>query len=286
MSNNITSTLVNTVLSQSAVTKVQEKLAWFGAFTTDFSDEVRDQRSRSMLVPYVSGGSAVQTNPTNFETGDTYIAQCPITLAHISKSFYLTSSDIGTGRRLENLAKQNLAIVTNQLETLVFTLMTEALFGTAVTGLSGLSTGMTAANMKTLFNNIVGKNKVAILKDTVFSGLLPSDLNGYDITKQKSGYGFDYIDYTGAGFASAGTHVVGFGGSPGAIVMASAIPEYSAPVADLLDSEVVEVPDVGLSIQTNLWGSAASRNVWASYDILFGAAVGDASAGRVICGTV
>lgn len=280
MANNFDANLVNKILSQTAVTKVQEKLAFLGAFTTDFSDEVRDQRSRVVLVPYVSGGTAVQTNPTNFETGDTEIANAQISMDHISKSFYITSADYGQGRRLETLAEYNMNLVTSKIESMVFSLLTETNFLTAVGGIT--AGAMSVANLKTLYGAIPGDKKIAILKDNEFANLLPSDLNGFDITRQKSGYGYDYIDRSGAGFASAGTKIVGLGANPAAIVMAAAIPQYSSPVADLLDSQVMEVPGLGISIQSNVWGSTATRNVWGSFDVLFGAAVGDKNAGRLV----
>lgn len=284
MANNFDSTLVAKILSQTAVTKVQEKLAMLAMFTTDFSNEVRDQRSRTVLVPFVSGGSAVQSNPTNFETGDTYVKNASIAMNHISKSFYITSADYGNGLRLESLAKYNMGVVTTAIEAAVFALLTEANYATqTAASLSAITAGgMTAANLKTLWGQVPGDNKIAILKDTEFANILPGDLYGYDITKNKSGFGYNYLDRSGSGFASAGSKLVAFGCDPAAIVMASAIPQYTTPVADLLNSTVVDVPGVGLSIQTNLWASSISRNTWASFDILFGAAVGDSSALKFI----
>ena len=43
-------------------------------------------------------------------------------------------------------------------------------------------------------------------------------------------------------------------------------------------SRVVEIPDLGLNVVINLWGSTATRTLWASYGVMFGAAVADASA--------
>lgn len=281
MANTFDADLVNKILSQTALTKVQSKLAYLGAFTTDFSNEVRDMRSRTLQVPFASAGSAVQVNPENFEDGDTTLDEVAVTMDHISKSFYITSADFGNGLRLEQLATQAMNTVTSKIEALVFSLLTETNYGApAVTGIT--AGALSVANLKTLYGAIPGDQKVAILKDTEFANLLPSDLNGFDITRQKSGYGYDYIDRSGSGFASAGTKIVGFGANPAAIVMASAIPSYAGPVGDLLNTTVVDVPSIGLSIQSNVWASAATRNVWGSFDVLFGCAVGDASAGKLV----
>jgi hypothetical protein len=43
-------------------------------------------------------------------------------------------------------------------------------------------------------------------------------------------------------------------------------------------TRVVTLPDLGLSVQLCLWGSVGTRTLWASYGVMFGASVGDASA--------
>jgi len=276
MANSLNASLINTVLAQRAVTVVQSKLPWLGAFTNDFSDEVKDQRSRSILVPYALSASAVQTNPTNFETGDTTTNLRTITMNHLSKSFYITSADYGKGTRIEQLADVNMGIVANAIEAAVFTIITASNYtATIPASLSAVATaGTTAALLKTLWGTLGGNVKNCILSDSYFAPVLPGDLYSFDITKTKSGFGFDYLDHSGKGFDSAGSKIVGFAANPNAIVMGAAIPEYTPQVADLLDSTVVEVPGLGIYIQSNMWASAASRNQWASFDILFGAAVG------------
>jgi hypothetical protein len=283
MPNIFDATLVNQVLAQKAVTYVQNKLAFLGAFTTDFSDEVRDIRSLVINVPVLSGTSAVQINPTNFETGDSYAFNAPVTMQHISKSFYLTPNDINTGSRLENLAMINMQAVTNRIEQAVFALITEANYGAPVAALSGITAGgLTVAQLKALWGTTPGDGKTAILKDNEYANVLPSDTNGFDVTRTNQGYGFDYLGRSGNGFSFAGTKIVGFGATRGAIAMAAAIPQYHSAVADLMDSTVVEVPGLGLSIQSNVWGSTASRSVWASYDLLFGASAADKSALKLV----
>jgi hypothetical protein len=281
MANSLDSTLVNKILAQKAITKLQHKLAYLAAFTTDFSDEVRDQRSRVINVPVFTATSAVQTNPTNFETGDTTAVNAPVTLDHVSKSFYITSADFGSGTRLESLADINIAVVANKIEAIVFTLLTEATFGTApVTGIT--AGALSVANLKTLWGALPGDYKACVLADSEFKNILPADLNSFDPTKTPSGYGFDFLGHTGNGFASAGTKIVGFAGNRGALAFASAIPAYTPQVSNLLESEVFEVPGLGLSIQSNLWASAGTRNTWGSFDVLFGAAAGDATALKLV----
>ena len=46
----------------------------------------------------------------------------------------------------------------------------------------------------------------------------------------------------------------------------------------MLSQSVIELPELGLSVQFNMWGSLASRTTWASFDVCFGAAKADTSA--------
>jgi hypothetical protein len=51
-------------------------------------------------------------------------------------------------------------------------------------------------------------------------------------------------------------------------------------VASLLaGSRTITLPDLGLSVQLNTWGSLSTRSAWASLDVMFGAALGDNTAG-------
>lgn len=280
MANTIASTLINEIMAQAALTKVQDKLAMLSAFTTDFSTERRGIRTKTIHVPFASNNSAAVTDATDFEAGDTTLEDAKITLNHYSKAFYITQSDFENGHRLENLARHNLNVLTSKIEAVVFANITATNFSTAVSGIT--AGALTVANLQTLWGAIPGDTKIAILKDTEFKNLLASNMEGFDIRGTKRGYGFDFLDNTGAGFASAGAKIVGFGANPAALIMAAAIPEKTDLVSELVSSEVVTVPEIGLPIEFNLWASSKTRQTWASYDVLFGCVTGDKAAGKLI----
>ena len=54
-------------------------------------------------------------------------------------------------------------------------------------------------------------------------------------------------------------------------------------IANLMFSyEQIEIEDLGMTVAFYQWASLKSRTVWASFDIMFGAALGDASVGAVL----
>jgi hypothetical protein len=86
-------------------------------------------------------------------------------------------------------------------------------------------------------------------------------------------------------YTSAVANCVGFLCGPDAIGVASGLPiSTSVPSSEFLSQQVVNIdgagsnsPSIGLSVQINVWFARATRTIWASYDVMFGAAAGDAS---------
>lgn len=282
MANSYDTNLTNKIVLTRGISKLQGKLAYLTNFTSDFSDEIRDMRSRYVAVPFVSGGSAalVADSSTNFQTGDTGTVTKPVLLQHVYKTFSIDSIDYGSGSRLDALADANATLFANKIESIVFSLLTTGNYGTAAVG--GLSGTMTASHMNTLWNSIQGGYKVAILKANKYSDLAATDRFGFDIKNDLRPYNFDKIDYTDNGFASAGANIVGFGAAKSGIIVASALPAFTNEVASLLETEVMEIPELGISVQANLWADVATKKTYMSFETLFGAAVGDPDALKLV----
>ncbi len=281
MANTFDPQLVNRILSQRAITKLQHKLAYLPVFTNNFSDEVRNVSSRTVLVPFISGASPVQVDPVDFEVGDNAMVGRTIALQQLSKTSSLTYVDVQNGLQLEKFADMSIATVANKIESIVFSLITEANYGAAAVTAS-LSAGITGADLKSLWAALPGDYKAAILSDSQYAKFLPDNLMSFDPTTQTVNIlGYDYFGHTGNGFASAGANIQGFAAMPNAIVLANRIPEYGPGVDELLDSVVVTVPEIGLSLQSNIWGSAKGRTSYHSFDTLFGAQIGDHTALKI-----
>ena len=43
---------------------------------------------------------------------------------------------------------------------------------------------------------------------------------------------------------------------------------------NMISSQNMTLPGTGLTVQFNVWCSTATRAIWGSYDIMFGAAIG------------
>lgn len=275
MANSLSSNVVLDTLSERVITTLGNRLAPLRSFSRDFSGEVVNQSKRVQVKKYTAA-SAIQTNPTNFETGDTTQDNVGVLLSHYSKSFYLDSLDINQQQRLSDSADINLQIVANKLIDVALAPVTATNFPTSVT-IAQASFSVT--NVKTLWASVAKSSfRHLILDATAYSQLLPSDRNAF-VPSGTGAYGYDGI-FLNTRWDGAGTNVYGFACGPEAIAVASRIPIIEASVASLLaGSRVVEIPDLGVAVQINTWGSTAGRKAWASFDIMFGASLADNTAG-------
>lgn len=278
MSNTIDSALLTDMLVDRTVTTLQNRLAMFSAFSTDFGTD-RMKPLAEIQVPYATAVSAVQTDPTNFETGDTTLDNIAITINQYSKSFHITNAELNSGRRLENLIDINLGAFADKLIDVALAPVTVANFGAA--SVTGAAATFDLDDIRTLYGDLKKspiKNAIldspyyaqfAVQNDTQNRGVSVTGLNGM----------FENSRWTGAG-----TNVVGFFCNPQAIGIGAGLP-LSGPAAssgEFIALDSVAVPGIGLSVQYAVWFSRASRTHWASFDVMLGAAAGDTAAGKIV----
>jgi len=94
------------------------------------------------------------------------------------------------------------------------------------------------------------------------------------------GFGWDLLALN-TNWAGASNNAVGFVCNPQAIVCLAGLPV--TPAAPNLTQGSFTVPGINIGVQTNQWFSLATRTAWYSFDLVFGAAKADTSAGILIC---
>jgi hypothetical protein len=282
MANSLSSSLVLDTLAEATLTTLGNRLAPLRAFSTDFTTDPLTQNAY-VQVRKANAAGAVQTNPTNFETGDTNVTNCAVQVKHYSKSYNLSSQELNQGFRLEQLAAINAQVLANKIIDIALAPITATNFPTNVTvAQASLST----ANVRTLWGAVAKSSmRHLILDGTAFAQLLPVDTVGFGINGPASSsyrpgaYGFDAI-ILNTRWDGAGTNIYGFAVGPEAVAAAAGLPMVDPGVASMLAGQrTITLPDLGISVQLNTWGSLSSRAAWASLDIMFGAALGDNTAG-------
>lgn len=288
MANNLTSNLILDTIGKRSLTYLGNILAPFNAFSTDFSTESYTQ-GQNVRIPVATVGATVQTNPTNWESGDSNISNVNVLVSQYSVSFQLTPRELNNGFRLDQLVDINLQNFGNKLIDVAFTPFTTTNFSNITVAQSSL----VGANLATAWAAIAKvPTKNLILDGTAYSKLLPTSLTT-EIGPRPGLAGFDGI-YLNTRWTGAGTNIYGFAGGAGAVAMVSGLPETNSDGMDGLEQSVVSIQLGGrgslgqgpsgpvLPVLTSTWLSMATRTRWVSFDVMLGAsATGDTAAGYV-----
>ena len=283
MANTFDSALVTDSLRDVAITVLQSRLAPLNAFSQDFSADPLKPRA-TVQVPIATAGGTTQTNASNFESGDSTLDNVAVSVSQYSNSFHLTNDQINGGHRLEKIAKINLHQLANKIIDVALAPVTAANFGAATIDVDTAG-DVTAASLKTLWAAIKdGDSRNLIVDGSIYAQFLPANLDAFQLAaggKNVGMYGFDFFSYNNRWDGAEAT-VKGFACSPQAIAVASGLPANDIAGSDMMAVENIEIPDLGLTVQMNMWVSRATRAVWASYDVMFGAAKGDPNALKLI----
>lgn len=278
MSNTIAAALLIDTLSSRATSTLGAALAPLKAFTKDFS-EAKYVQGKSVQVSVTSAGSSTLTNPASFEAGNSTKVAVAVTMNHYSQPFHVTSAQFNSQTRLEDLIDKNLQALGETIMSVALTPFSAANFTNCSSATAQAS--LAATDIQTAWASVATSPRKSLLLDAVaFSKFLPTSLTSFGFTNGAPAFGFDacYLNTAWTG-AVAGTYGLAVGQD--AVFQASGIPDIHPAVAKLLmESGTVTIPQLGLSVQMNVWGSLAAREVWASFDLFYGAKFGgDATTG-------
>lgn len=295
--NTLAAALTPDYLADGLIINARNRLAPLAAFSRDFGTDPMKPKA-TVQVARATVGATAQTDATNWESGDTTLAAVAVTVNQKSVSFHLTNDQLNKGHLMANLAGINADQLADAISDVWTALLVVGTYGTpgAGTGIIGAATAFDPADIPQLFS--LAKNFRArnlILDGSYIGYLMPGVIanfnSGLGVNDQgvQSTYfgrifGMDGI-WMQSRYTSAVANCVGFLCGPDAIAVASGLPIATAtPNSEFLSQQTVNIdgagsnaPSIGLSVQVNMWYSRATRTIWASYDVMFGAAAGDAS---------
>lgn len=275
--NTVSSTLKPDVLADAVVTVANNRLAPLRAFSRLFSADVV-RPGASVQVKKATAGSTGQTNPTNFESGDSTLAPISVTMAHKTQSFQVDQSDRNYGFSLEDIAQVNAQSFANLLSDVYTAVLTTGNYGT------GIPVGVAATFAADSLKPVLASAKNYRAKNLLLDGghlayLLPTDRESFALGEQGA-YGFDLIAEQNR-WTSAATNACGFVCGPDALAIASGMPA-SPPSGQFDINGTFTVEELGLTVMYTVWFNTATRVQWASYEIMFGAGAGDTTQAEVL----
>lgn len=275
--NTVDSSLANTLLSATFLTTARTKTAMLSAFAHKI--EIAPKAPRDTIqVELVSSSGSAQTNPTSFETGDTTSALVSVAVSHLSKSFYVGAQEANVGLALAAKAPTNAKILSEKLVATVTALMTTGNFGSATA--IGAASSFDAADLPAILALAKNYDSATLILDKGhLAYLLPTDRTKFAYG-ESGAYGFDGGIYGNNLWTGAATNAAGFITGPDSIVWGAA-PAANMPSGEFLSEGSITL-DCGVVVKAYTWFSRSSRSIWGSFDVCFGAAVGDATQAEVL----
>lgn len=281
--NTFTSTLVVDYLADAVITVAATRLALVSAFSRNVGlDNLRPKAT--VRVKRFTTGTAAQVNPTNWETNnDSTLAATSVSVDQISKNFTVTQEELNQGFALADLAQGSADLFAYGISDKLTALMTAANYGTAITigtaanfDTSDLPAILAAAKNYRSKNLILDGGHIARLQFSSAANTFP---DGRLDSLNNGRFGFDIIAENNR-WTSAETNTAGFVCGPDAIAIASGLP-VGMVAGEFIEQRTVTTNN-GLSCLLSVWYSRATRSHMASYDIMFGAGVGDSTQAEVL----
>lgn len=269
--------LVTDRLADSFITTLGTKLAALRGFSREFGTDRLKPRA-TVQVPKATVGATTQTNPSNFELGDSTTDNIPITVNQLSQCFHVTNDQLNSGHQLMTVADKNAQAFANAISDIWTALLIVGNYG--ATTVIGLATAFDASDLAIIYalaKNYNSKN--LILDGGHLAFLLPTDKMKFRLGEEGA-YNFDLIAEQNR-WTGAVANTAGFICDPQAIAVASGLP-VNLPSGDFIELGTISIASLGLTVQLCHWFSRAGRVHWMSYDVMFGAAAGDITAGEVL----
>ena len=310
--NSYTSALIVDFLADQAITALVATLPALRVFTRDFmaSGFAPLSTLQVRLVTAPDNDNRLQRGTksagiSNYETGDSKVTAVAVPMTEFSEAVNVNSTELMSGLRIEYLANhalQTLGVNLVQTALQVFNASTftggavangtiQAHYGTFAWNVAG---GVDMATLRAAIGKSPTKN--AILDPVLFSklinipiqsGIAPAAVGDLTAgqTNMRNVFGWDEIAETSAwaspqGLPGTTNSTIGIGLNPQACVVAARLPitpPEGIPGNTLLQTNVT-IPGLDLTIAVFQWFSLASRSLWASYGVVFGAAAGDLTA--------
>jgi ATP-dependent protease ClpP protease subunit len=275
-------TLIGSFLAAGIVTVLQNKCAALRALTRDFGTGPMAPR-QPVVVTKVSAGGTAQTNATDFEDTTNFVGTAgavSITPSQITVGGYIDNAELNSGFRIGMWTEIKAAEMADKLMAAVAAIITTGNF-TATPHLSA-SASFGGDDMRTLWGMLKKANqKHLILDGEYYARLLPSTREEFNVA-EASWPGWNGV-FLNTVWTGATANTVGFACDPQAIAVAAGLPLTSAQSgAAGLGQSVITVPGVELSVQQNSWFSNKTRTEWVTWDVVFGAALLDATAGVLV----
>jgi len=290
--NTYSASLVTNFLIMGVITKLGPKFAPLAAFSRDNSQDPFKPLATGQMKfnTTAQDGSTTQTAGagTNFESnGDSTVTNVAITTAHYFENMHVSDNELNSGLRMEDLVQAKTGSFSSKIMQIVGAIITAANF--TATPVIKDPTSFGWGDMRTLW----GQLKKAGVRNIILDGEYLAPLQNIPTFLQTvpafPGAGWRNInnwDFIGLNteWSQSGANIRGFACDPQAIGIITGVP-LNPPQGipgNTLMTTYITLPGLNITIAVNVWFSLSSRQLYASMDVILGAAALDTTAGIVI----
>lgn len=276
--NTISADLLPDTVADALIVALTTKCAPFNAFSVNFGTEPMRPLS-TVQVRKATSGSTLQTDATNWESGNSVIDAIPVAVHQKSKSFHITNAELNSGHQLTNLVEVNANEFAVSLTELATAVMLVADYGAGT--VIGTAANFDSSDLPAILALAKNYRRKHLLLDGGHLARLQA-LNTEALDWRTSGaFGFDGIFMQNT-WSGATANTAGFVCDPSAIAVAAGLPVTAPAAGGDIQQSVVTIGDTGLSVQVNTWFSRATRTTWQSFDIMIGVAKGDTAKAEIL----
>ena len=190
MGNTLASGLIPDYLADGIIMDSHNKLAMLDAFSHNFTLDVLRPRA-SVEVANWTAGPTVQTNATDFESGDSTLAAVQVTVNQYTAPFHLSNAAQNQGFQLQQLAMGAMYKLVDAISDVCTALMTNANY--SADNVIGAAASFDYADLPAIW--VLGKNwprKNLVLDGSYLGYLLPQTRDWFKLG-EAGAYGFDLI---------------------------------------------------------------------------------------------
>lgn len=290
--NSYSATLVTSFLIDGAATKLQNRWAPLKVFSKDYSQDRYKPRATGQLK-YVTAGGTTQKNATNFESGDATVTPSTIAVDQYTTAMHVTNDELNSGLRMENLVDIKVAECADNILKVAFGPLDTTTIVTN-TKIIRAATSFSFSDMATASGSL----KKSLIKYAVLDGEYMARIENSPVFYQATGtmngasdgwmrFGWDGVftnsNWTGTHAGANDQHIRGLFCNPQVLGAIAGLPLNPPTVpGNTLEVGSFTVPGCDVSVSVFSWFSLATRTFWMSYDLMFGSALLDESAGVLL----
>lgn len=273
--------LVTQMLVEGATTILQNRLAPLRAFSKEVSID-RIKPKAVLQHRKITAGGTGQTNATSFEDLTNFVGtevNVPITMAQLTVGGHLTNAERQNGVTMAQWVEIKVAEMGDLIMSKVAAVILEGTY--TATPLVTAAIAFGGDDLATLWGQLKKSTIHNIILDgEYYAQFLPTDRFDFDVTEFRNRGWDNFLLNTYWTGATANT--VGFACNPQALVCGVGLPLRSDRANNVSTLTTFALPGIGVAVDITDWYSNITRNDWTTYDVMFGAAANDDTAGILI----